>query len=150
MCGIVGAVAQRNITPILVEGLRRLEYRGYDSAGVAVLQSGHIELRRAVGKVAQLDEKLAQKPLAMSYGEARDCVELCAKAGVTLAVNQNMRYDQSVRALKDLLRRGWLGEPVLGTIEMRAIPHWMPWQHRPEAAQKRSCFLRSSVFACCW
>jgi predicted dehydrogenase len=63
----------------------------------------------------------------MTVGEARTCVELCAAAGITLAVNQNMRYDQSVRALKDLLGRGWLGEPVLGTIEMRAIPHWMPW-----------------------
>jgi predicted dehydrogenase len=70
---------------------------------------------------------LAQKPLAMSVGEARGCVEACAKAGVVLAVNQNMRYDQSVRALKDILTRGWLGDPVLGTIEMRAIPHWMPW-----------------------
>jgi predicted dehydrogenase len=70
---------------------------------------------------------LAQKPLAMSVREARRCVDACAAAGVALAVNQNMRYDQSVRALKDLLQRGWLGEPVLGTIEMRAIPHWMPW-----------------------
>src|SRR5579871_3698664 len=70
---------------------------------------------------------LAQKPLAMSVGEAAKCVEACAAAGIVLAVNQNMRYDQSVRALKDILRRGWLGEPVLGTIEMRAIPHWMPW-----------------------
>lgn len=70
---------------------------------------------------------LAQKPLAMSYRQARECVEQCARAGITLAVNQNMRYDQSVRALKDLLRREILGEPILGTIEMRAIPHWMPW-----------------------
>jgi predicted dehydrogenase len=46
---------------------------------------------------------------------------------VVLQVNQNMRYDHSVRALKDLLDRGVLGEPVLATIEMRAIPHWMPW-----------------------
>ena len=73
---------------------------------------------------------LAQKPLAMSVLEARECVELCAKAGIVLAVNQNMRYDQSVRALKDILARGWLGEPVLGTIEMRAIPHWMPWSEK--------------------
>jgi predicted dehydrogenase len=73
---------------------------------------------------------LAQKPLAMSVREARDCVNCCATAGITLAVNQNMRYDQSVRALKDVLRRGWLGEPVLATIEMRAIPHWMPWSER--------------------
>ncbi|MCS6851200.1 MAG: Gfo/Idh/MocA family oxidoreductase [Gemmataceae bacterium] len=70
---------------------------------------------------------LAQKPLAMSYRLARECVEACAAAGIVLAVNQNMRYDQSVRALRDLLQRGWLGEPVLATIEMRAIPHWMPW-----------------------
>jgi predicted dehydrogenase len=70
---------------------------------------------------------LAQKPLALSVAEARACVEACASAGIRLAVNQNMRCDQSVRALKDLLGRGWLGEPVLGTIEMRAIPHWMPW-----------------------
>jgi predicted dehydrogenase len=70
---------------------------------------------------------LAQKPLAMSYGEARSLVEACAKAGITLQVNQNMRYDQSVRALRLLLERGVLGEPVLATMEMRAIPHWMPW-----------------------
>jgi predicted dehydrogenase len=70
---------------------------------------------------------LAQKPLAMSYRQAKECVEQCARAGITLAVNQNMRYDQSVRALKDLLQRGSLGQPTLGTIDMRAIPHWMPW-----------------------
>ncbi len=73
---------------------------------------------------------LAQKPLGMDYAEARQIVELCAEAGVKLAVNQNMRYDQSVRACKTLLTRGELGEPVLATIEMRAIPHWMPWQQR--------------------
>jgi predicted dehydrogenase len=70
---------------------------------------------------------LAQKPLAMNYHDARHIVTLCSTAGIKLGVNQNMRYDQSVRALKDLLNRGYLGEPVLGTIEMRAIPHWMPW-----------------------
>ncbi len=50
MCGIVGAVAQRNITPILLEGLRRLEYRGYDSAGIAVLDRDRVGLRRAVAR----------------------------------------------------------------------------------------------------
>jgi predicted dehydrogenase len=84
-------------------------------------------IRAAVQQHAHIRGILAQKPLAMSVREARECVDLCAKAGIALAVNQNMRYDQSVRALKDILRRGWLGEPVLGTIEMRAIPHWMPW-----------------------
>ena len=70
---------------------------------------------------------LAQKPLALSYAEAKRIVDLCRDAGVTLAVNQNMRYDQSIRALKDLLDRGLLGDPVLATIEMRAIPHWAEW-----------------------
>jgi predicted dehydrogenase len=69
----------------------------------------------------------AQKPLAMDYAESLRIVQACDRAGVVLAVNQNMRYDHSVRALKTLLDRGDLGEPVLGTIEMRAIPHWQPW-----------------------
>jgi predicted dehydrogenase len=102
------------------------------------LQPGII--RRAVAQKSDLRGILAQKPLALSYREAKECVELCAKAGVTLAVNQNMRYDQSVRALKDILRRGWLGEPVLGTIEMRAIPHWMPWS---EPLPSLSTFIMS-------
>lgn len=70
---------------------------------------------------------LAQKPLALSLADARDLVQRCDEAGIVLAVNQNMRYDQSVRAAKDLLQRGWLGEVVLATIDMRAVPHWMPW-----------------------
>jgi len=92
-------------------------------------------IRRAAAQKGQLRGILAQKPLALSVREARECVECCRQAGITLAVNQNMRYDQSVRALKDVLGRGWLGEPVLGTIEMRAIPHWMPWsEHLPSLA----------------
>jgi predicted dehydrogenase len=70
---------------------------------------------------------LAQKPLAMNYPEARAVVRACDDAGIVLGVNQNMRYDQSIRALKTILDRGYLGEPVLGTIEMRAIPHWQPF-----------------------
>ena len=71
MCGIVGAVAERNIVPILVEGLRRLEYRGYDSAGVAVLGDDQsIGLRRTVGKVAELDDKLKANPLHGRLGVA--------------------------------------------------------------------------------
>jgi predicted dehydrogenase len=73
---------------------------------------------------------LAQKPLAMSFKEAKSCVDACAAAGIELAVNQNMRYDQSVRAMKDILTRNWLGDPVLATIDMRAIPHWMPWSQK--------------------
>lgn len=84
-------------------------------------------LRRILDHPRRVRGILAQKPLAMSYAEARSLVEACERAGVVLQVNQNMRYDHSVRALKTLLDRGGLGEPVLATIEMRAIPHWMPW-----------------------
>jgi predicted dehydrogenase len=87
-------------------------------------------IREAVEHRDHIRGILGQKPLAMSVRAATDCAARCAKAGIALAVNQNMRYDQSVRALKDVLQRGWLGEPVLATIEMRAIPHWMPWSER--------------------
>src|SRR5581483_2697065 len=84
-------------------------------------------VREAVRHRGHIKGILAQKPLAMNLLEAREIVHLCKEAGITLAVNHNMRYDQSIRALKTLLNRGYLGEPVLATIEMRAIPHWQPW-----------------------
>ncbi|HEV7347345.1 Gfo/Idh/MocA family oxidoreductase [Telluribacter sp.] len=71
---------------------------------------------------------LAQKPLGMNFIEALEIVQCCEEAGIVLGVNQNMRYDQSVRACKDLLNRGLLGKPVFGSIDMRAIPHWTAWQ----------------------
>jgi len=70
---------------------------------------------------------LAQKPLGMNYAEAVEAVRACEAAGITLAVNQNMRYDQSVRAAMTLLKNGTLGEPIFATIDMRGIPHWMDW-----------------------
>jgi glucosamine--fructose-6-phosphate aminotransferase (isomerizing) len=62
MCGIVGAVAQRNIVPVLVEGLRRLEYRGYDSCGVAVHADGMLKRARSVARVAELEEQTRDLP----------------------------------------------------------------------------------------
>jgi len=71
MCGIVGAVAGRDIVPVLIEGLRRLEYRGYDSAGVAVLNgSGEMQRRRTVGKVRMLQEALEAEPTHGGLGIA--------------------------------------------------------------------------------
>ena len=71
MCGIVGAVAERNITAILIEGLKRLEYRGYDSAGLAVLtQNGELQRRRRIGKVSELQAAVAADPLAGQLGIA--------------------------------------------------------------------------------
>ncbi|MBN0985804.1 glutamine--fructose-6-phosphate transaminase (isomerizing) [Amphritea pacifica] len=72
MCGIVGAIAGRNISAILLEGLKRLEYRGYDSAGMAVLnsQTGELDHLKRVGKVAQLDAALTESPLPGYLGIA--------------------------------------------------------------------------------
>lgn len=71
MCGIVGAVAERNITAVLVEGLKRLEYRGYDSAGVALLNDqGVLQRSRRVGKVSELESALSQEPLVGRLGVA--------------------------------------------------------------------------------
>jgi predicted dehydrogenase len=64
----------------------------------------------------------------VNFAEAKRIVEACERAGIVLAVNQNMRFDQSVRAAKTLLANGTIGEPVFATIDMRGIPHWMPWQ----------------------
>lgn len=98
-------------------------------------------IRRAVdlGR-GRLRGILAQKPLAMSVREGRELVKLCADAGIVLAVNQNMRFDQSVRAMKKLLENGELGTPVFASIDMRAVPHWMPWA---EGLPSLSTFIMS-------
>jgi predicted dehydrogenase len=84
-------------------------------------------VRQAVQHGRHLKGILAQKPLAVTYDAAAEIVRLCDEHKIALAVNQNMRYDQSIRALKTLLGRGDLGTPVLATIEMRAVPHWQVW-----------------------
>jgi len=68
MCGIVGYVGEKDAAPILLEGLRRLEYRGYDSAGVAILADGAVGVARSVGKLANLDALLLRRPLKGSLG----------------------------------------------------------------------------------
>ncbi|HEX7970547.1 MAG TPA: glutamine--fructose-6-phosphate transaminase (isomerizing), partial [Stellaceae bacterium] len=68
MCGIVGIIGKKEVSPLLVDGLRRLEYRGYDSAGVATLVDGRIERRRAEGKLDRLVERLAAQPLGGKIG----------------------------------------------------------------------------------
>jgi predicted dehydrogenase len=97
-------------------------------------------IRRILAQHGRVRGILAQKPLALEYGEALALVEACEAAGIVVQVNQNMRYDQSVRALKAIIDRDMLGDPVLATIEMRAIPHWMPWA---EGGPSLTTFLMS-------
>jgi glucosamine--fructose-6-phosphate aminotransferase (isomerizing) len=68
MCGIIGVIGRQDAVPLIMDGLRRLEYRGYDSAGIATLVNGHIERRRAEGKLYNLDKRLAVEPLQGAIG----------------------------------------------------------------------------------
>jgi predicted dehydrogenase len=96
---------------------------------IAVPPNVQIEIvREAVKHADHIKGILVQKPMAVSYDQAKEIVKLCAVAGIKLGVNQNMRYDQSIRACKSFLEQGLLGKPVFASIDMRAIPHWMPWQ----------------------
>ena len=68
MCGIIGIISSREVAPLLIDGLKRLEYRGYDSAGVATLVNGHVERRRTEGKIANLQSALDGDPLSGTIG----------------------------------------------------------------------------------
>src|SRR5580765_4312712 len=68
MCGIIGIIGKAPVSPLLVEALKRLEYRGYDSAGIATLVNGHIDRRRATGKLINLERLLAAEPIEGSTG----------------------------------------------------------------------------------
>ena len=68
MCGIIGYIGSKEVVPVLVDGLRRLEYRGYDSAGIALVRDGQVEVRRSAGKLARLEEVIRTQPVSGDYG----------------------------------------------------------------------------------
>jgi glutamine---fructose-6-phosphate transaminase (isomerizing) len=118
MCGIVGAVAERDIVPVLMEGLKRLEYRGYDSAGIAVLNgSQHLTRLRTVGKVRMLDEALVHHPTTGRIGIAhtrwathgvpseRNAHPHISRDGLAIVHNGIIENHEELR--EDLLRRGY-------------------------------------------
>jgi glucosamine--fructose-6-phosphate aminotransferase (isomerizing) len=68
MCGIIGYIGPKRVVPVLIDGLRRLEYRGYDSAGIAVVRNGAIDMRRSAGKLSRLEEVILADPIDGEYG----------------------------------------------------------------------------------
>ena len=125
MCGIVGAIAERNIVPILMEGLRRLEYRGYDSAGLAVIESGRLARLRTVGKVRVLEEALESTPVAGHVGIAhtrwathgvpseRNAHPHVSLGGLAIVHNGIIENHEDLR--EDLKRRGYRFESETDT-----------------------------------
>jgi predicted dehydrogenase len=126
------AAAERHGIPKVYETYQELlDDSEIEVVDIAVPPNVQLDvLKDVVRRKQHIRGVLAHKPLGMNYDEARQIVQLCKRAGITLAVNQNMRYDQSIRACKCLLDRGYLGTPVFASIDMRAIPHWMPWQKK--------------------
>ena len=117
-------VADRHAIPNVYEDYRELlDDRQVQVVDIAVPPDVQFEIIREItqrrGHVRGI---LAQKPLGINYAQAKSIVQMCQDAGITLAVNQNMRFDQSIRAMKSLLDQRAIGEPVLATIDMRAIP----------------------------
>ncbi len=125
------AVADRHELKAYKDIPQMLHQSGAEVVDVAVPPDIQLDvIHQVLSSGASVRAILAQKPLGMDYQQARQIVQLCEDAGILLAVNQNMRNDHSVRGCRDLIDRGLLGDPVLASIDMRAIPHWMPWQQR--------------------
>ncbi|MET0264430.1 MAG: glutamine--fructose-6-phosphate aminotransferase, partial [Duganella sp.] len=97
MCGIVGAVAQRNITPILIEGLKRLEYRGYDSCGVALHVDGQLQRSRSTSRVADLEKQIGEAHLQGFTGIAHT---RWATHGVPASHNAHPHFSPTTEAAR--------------------------------------------------
>lgn len=118
------AATQNGIETVYDTWQQLLEDKRVEIVDIAYPPHSQLDIVREVVKHKHIKGVLAQKPLATNLADAAEIVRLCEEAGVTLAVNQNMRYDHSMRALKTLLDRGDMGDPVVAQITMHARPHW--------------------------
>jgi len=124
------AASRHNIVKVYDSWLDLVRDGEIEVLDIAVPPHAQFEVIREAVKHKHIRGILAQKPMGVNFREAKEIMTMCADAGIKLAVNQNMRYDQSIRACKSLLQNHTLGTPVFATIDMRAIPHWMPWQEQ--------------------
>ncbi|WGE75146.1 glutamine--fructose-6-phosphate transaminase (isomerizing) [Actinobacillus equuli] len=156
MCGIVGAVAQRDVANILVDGLHRLEYRGYDSAGVAVLNEEHnMQIVRRVGKVKALDDAISANPLVggtgiahtrwATHGEPSETNAHPHRSGKIAVVHNGIieNYEELKVVLQE---RGYVFQSQTDT---EVIAHLVEWELRTsssllEAVQKTAVQLRGA------
>lgn len=119
------AVAQQyGIPHVYPSWMELLQDETLEIIDIAIPPHMQLEVVREACKHKNIKGILCQKPISMSLEETREIVRLGEENGIKIGVNSNMRYDQSMRALKFILDKGLLGTPVLATIEMRAIPHW--------------------------
>lgn len=121
-------VAERWGIPTVYDTPKQLiEDKNIDIIDLAYPPDQQPELIRLALRQPHIKAILAQKPLALSLKEAIKLRDDAAKAGKILSVNQNMRYDQSMRVLKQIIDSGTLGDIVFAQIDMHAIPHWQPF-----------------------
>jgi glucosamine--fructose-6-phosphate aminotransferase (isomerizing) len=105
MCGIVGVLGNHEVAPLLVEALKRLEYRGYDSAGIATVNNGKLDRRRAVGKLVNLSDLLVHDPLAGKSGIGHT---RWATHGAATATNAHPHRSGPVAVVRACRRRSGL------------------------------------------
>jgi len=118
------AAQRHNIEKVYDTWMELLDDESLEIIDIAIPPHEQLNVVKEAVKHKNIKGILCQKPLAMTLEDAQEIVRLTNEHNVALAVNSNMRYDQSMRALKYLLDHNHLGKPVLATIEMRAIPHW--------------------------
>jgi glucosamine--fructose-6-phosphate aminotransferase (isomerizing) len=138
MCGIVGYVGPRDAQPLILEGLRRLEYRGYDSAGIATIHEGALDIRKAAGKIAQLEAELESRPLAGSHGIGHT---RWATHGAPTTLNAHPHTDDEGRVA--LVHNGIIENHDVLRIKLQELGH----EFRSETDTEVLCHLIEETYA---
>ena len=137
MCGIVGYVGAREAQPLILEGLRRLEYRGYDSAGIATIHDGSLDVRKAAGKIVELQARLEESPLAGSHGIGHT---RWATHGAPTTINAHPHTDDSGRIA--LVHNGIIENHHVLRIKLQELGH----EFRSETDTEVLCHLIEELF----